>query len=302
MLKQFLLASCCALLTSCATMPTESIDHVSLAAVEERVKCEIGAAFLKLKDDRRFPDLSTWAAGLTLTLAVDSTGGVTPSTSLTGPFGSVSPLDVSLGASLNAKRTALLNVYVAFVEAATHTCPPTSPILLEGQLGLGDWIVRVFEAQYLVDQNSTLHSGFNNDKSIGYTMEFLVTLTAGVTPNFILANATNTKVTFGLDSKSTNSVDIAMVQMDPADFRKRFTEVLIKGKTEMRPNPEFGKFTADEARSKNIKEFIPVQVTPDRIERRPAGVEARIGFATRLKLDQVLQQLNSKILIQSLRR
>lgn len=133
-------------------------------------------------------------------------------------------------------------------------------------------------------------------------MEFLVTLTAGVTPNFVLANATSTKVAFGLDSKSTNSVDIAMVQMDPADFRKRFTEVLIKGKTEMRPNPEFGKFTADEARSKNIKKFIPVQVTPDRIERRPAGVEARIGFATKLKLDQVLQQLNNKILIQTLRR
>ncbi|MEY9981432.1 MULTISPECIES: hypothetical protein [Bradyrhizobium] len=302
MFKRLLLAPFCALFSSCATMPTEAIDHVSLAAVEERVKCEIGAAFLKLKDDKRFPDLSTWAAGLTLTLAVDSTGGVTPATSLTGPFGSVSPLDVSLGASLNAKRTALLNVYVAFLEAATHACPPPSPILLEGQLGLGDWIVRVFEAQYIVDQNSTLHSGFNSEKSIGYTMEFLITLNAGVTPNFVLTNATNTKVGLGVESKSTNSVDIAMVQMDPADFRKRFTTVVIKGKTEKRPNPEFGKFTADEARAKNIKEFVEVQVTPDRVERRPAGVEARIGIATRFKLDQVLQQLNNKILIQSLRR
>jgi hypothetical protein len=266
------------------------------------VVADEAAAFLKLKDDGRFLDLGTWAAGLTLTLSVDSTGGVAPSTSLTGPFGSVSPLDVGLGASLNAKRTALLNVYVAFIEAATHTCPPTSPILIEGQLGLGDWIVRVFEAQYIVDQNSTLHSSFDKDKSIGYTMEFLVTLNAGVTPNFVLTNATNTKAVFSLEAKSTNSVDIAMVQMDPADFRKRFTKVLIKGKTEQRPNPEFGKFTADEARARNIPETIPVQVTPDRIERRPAGVEVRIGSGTKGRLDQVLQQLNNKILIQTLRR
>lgn len=302
MIKRISLAPLCALLASCATMPIESVDHVSLAAVEERVKCEIGAAFLKLKDDPRFPDLSTWAAGLTLTLSVDSTGGVTPSTSLTGPFGSVSPLDVSLAASVNAKRTALLNVYVAFIEAGGHACPPPSPILIEGQLGLGDWIVRVFEAQYIVDQKSTLHSGFDKDKSIGYTMDFLITLTAGVTPNFVVTSATNTKVGFSFDSKSTNSVDIAMVQMDPADFRQRFKTVVVKGKTEMRPNPEFGKFTADVAKAKNIKEFVPVQVTPDRIEKRPAGVEARIGFATKLKLDQVLIQLNNKVLIQSLRR
>lgn len=301
MIKRTSTVAFCAFLGACATMPTEAVDHVSLAAVEERVKCEIGQAYLKLKDDRRYPDLSTWAAGLTLTLSVDSTGGVAASSSLTGPFGSVSPLDLSLGASLNAKRTALVNVYVAFIEAANHSCPPASPILLEGQLGLGEWIVRVFEAQYIVDQNSGLRSGFNNDKSIGYTMEFLVTLGAGATPNFVLTSATNTKSAFALEAKSTNSVDIAMVEMDPSDFKKRFKVVRIPGRKEERPNPEYENLRPDVAQGQGVPKTITVQ-TPDRFEKREVGVTARLGPGTKVRLDQVLQQLNNKILIQTLRR
>jgi len=294
-------AMCCVFLGGCATMPTEAVDHVSLAAVEERVKCEIGYAYRKLKEDRRFPDLSTWAAGLTLTLSVDSTGGVAPSTSLTGPFGSISPLDLSLGGSLNAKRTALLNVYVAFVEAANHSCPPPGPILLEGHLGLAEWIVRVFEAQYVVDNNATLHSGFNNEKSIGYTMEFLITLSAGATPNFVLANATNTKVGISLEPKSTHSVDIAMVEMDPSDFRKRFKIVHIPEHTKEIANPEFKELGPDAALKQGVPRTKTITV-PGRTERQAVGVEARVGPVTRFKLDTVLQQLNTKLLIQTLRR
>lgn len=286
-------------------MPTEAIDHVSLAAVEERVKCEIGQAYNTLKADSRFPDLSTWAAGLALTLSVDSTGGVAPSTSLTGPFGIVSPLDLSAGASLNAKRTALLNVYVAFIEAAKHQCPPASPILIEGHLGLGQWIVRVFEAQYQVDQNSKfLRSGFitKDEKSIGYTMEFLVTLNASATPNFIVGSATGTKAAFSLENKSTHSVDIAMVEMDPTDFRKRFHYIRTPDRTIRKSNPAFDKsVAAADPRNRGIPEFIEETVKGG-LEKRSAGVEVRMGFETRRKLDQVLQQLNNKILIQTLRR
>ena len=294
-------AVCCMLLGGCATMPTEAVDHVSLAAVEERVKCEIGQAYLRLKGDQRFPDLGAWAAGLTLTLAVDSTGGAAVSTSLTGPFGSISPLDLSAGASLNAKRTALVNVYVAFIEAANHSCPSASPVLLEGHLGLADWIVRVFEAQYVVDQNSTLRSGFNNEKSIGYTIEFLLALNAAATPNFLITNATNTKSAFTLESKSTHSVDIAMVEMDPSDFKKRFKLVRVPGKEIEVRNPEFDKLGPSVAAEQRVPETI-IKRSPDRLERRQVGVDVRVGSATKFRLDQILQQLNNKILIQTLRR
>lgn len=295
-----LVAACSGLLGGCATLPTEAVDHVSLAAVEERVKCEIGHAYLKLKDDPRFPDLSNWAAGLTLTLSVDSTGGIAPSTSLIGPFGNVGPLDLNLGTSLNAKRTALLNVYVAFVEAANHECPPVSPTLIEGYLGLTEWIVRVFEAQYVVEQKANLRSAFNNEKSIGYTLEFLVTLSAGATPTFVIANTTGFKSAFTLEAKSTHSVDIAMVEMDPADFRKRFKVVRIPGKEIEIDNPALKNLGPDIMKPLNVPAKIK-QRLPDRLERRPAGVDVRVGPGTKIKLDQILLQLNNKILIQSLR-
>jgi hypothetical protein len=290
----------CLSLGGCATFPVEAVDHVSLAAVEERVKCEIGEAYLRLKADRRFPDLSTWAAGVTLTLSVDSTGGIAPSTSLTGPFGSVSPLDLSFGASLNAKRTALMNVYVAFIEAADHPCPPPNS-LLEGHMGLSEWIVRVFEAQYVVEQHSSLRSGFNADKSIGYTIEFLITASAGVTPNIIVANATGTKVGLSLEAKATHSADIAMVQMDEADFKKRFRYVRIPGKEIEIDNPALQNLPPGTLLPLGVPAKIKKRL-PDKIVREAVGVTPSLGIGTKIRLDQVLQQLNNKILIQTLRR
>ncbi|UGY17919.1 hypothetical protein HAP48_0011085 [Bradyrhizobium septentrionale] len=288
-------------LTGCANFPIEAVDQVSLAAVEERVKCEIGEAYRILRADERYPDLSRWAAGLALTLSVDSTGGIVTSSSLTGPFGSISPLELNAGASLNAKRTALLNVYVAFIEAARHPCPPASPILIEGHLGLGQWIVRVFESQYLVNQNSTLQSGFDGEKSIGYNIEFLLTLTAGATPNFLIANATGTKAAFSLEAKSTHSVDIAMVELSPADFAKRFREVRIPGRVIDIENPALKDMSPEMLRESNIPKTIKKRL-PDRVVREPDGVAVKVGVLTRLKLDGILQQLNNKLLIQSLRR
>jgi hypothetical protein len=304
----FAAATCCAIAAGCATLPSEAIDHVSLASVEERVKCEIGKAYVKLRSDpeKRFPDLQTWAAGLTLTLAVDSTGGVTPSTSLIGPFGSVSPLDLSISASLNAKRTALLNVFIAFADAAEHICPPASPILLEGHLGLEEWIVRVFQSQYEVDQKATLRSGFNakDDKSIGYTIEFLITLGAGATPNFIIANTTGSKVGFGVESKSTHSVDIAMAEMDPNDFEKRFKKVVVPGKIVDVPNPladpDFKGIRPLGADADKVPKTIPKRL-PSTTQEKLVTVP-RLGTNTKLRLEGVLQQLNNKLLIQSLRR
>jgi hypothetical protein len=47
-------------------MPIEQLDGVSIVAVQERVKCEIGQAFFTLQGKQGYPDLSKWAAGMTL--------------------------------------------------------------------------------------------------------------------------------------------------------------------------------------------------------------------------------------------
>lgn len=294
-------AFCCAMAAGCATLPTEQADGVSLAAVEERVKCEIGRAYRDLSSDPQFPDLSTWAAGLTLSLAVDSTGSVTPSTSLVGPYGSLSPLDVSAGVSFNAKRTALLNIYTAFAEAARHHCddaPHGQPI--EGQLGLAEWIERVFRDQLEVERraaglgNSGQTAPFNSkDKSIGYSLDFILTIDAGVTPNFIITKGT-AKSAFALDSKSTHSIDIAMLEMSRADFKAKFKTVFVPEVTKPveNPDPDARQFTP----------FIKQVVRPAHTEKRLVGYEHVIGLETKDRLDSVLLQLNNKAIIQSLRR
>ena len=292
-------AFCCSLNAGCATMPVESMDGVSLAAVEERVKCEIGYAYTELSQDNRFPNLSKWAAGLTLSLAVDETGGVTPSTSLLGPFGKISPLDLTATASLNAKRTGLFNIYIAFIEAARHKCDDPRPIPIEGHLGLAEWIIRVFQAQLDVEQRSAelgsnlRGAGFNSkDKSIGYSLDFLLTLSAGATPNFIITNAP-TKAAFSIEAKSTHSVDIAMVEMSDGDFRDHFEIKTIPGKVHKLENPDPDK--------RSLVPFV-FEKEPDKTVRVRTGVDVSLGVDTKLRLNAVLQQLNNKLLIQSLRR
>jgi hypothetical protein len=302
MFRRFLIAAfCCAVTAGCATMPTQSVDHISLAGVEERVKCEIGEAYRELHTREGYPDLDLWAAGITLTLSTDSTGGIAPASSLTGPFGSVSPLDLNFGASLNAKRTALLNVYIAFQEAAKHQCPPTPQSLLENHMGLAEWIVRVFEAQHIVDERSTVQSSFEKDKSIGYSLEFLLTLSGGVTPNFIIANTTGTKFGLTAEAKATNSADIAMAKLAESDFRQRFKIIVRKDPDKTIPNPAYEKLSKDMQTLSNLPKTITIPGARHKVQ-VPDGVEARLGPDTKDKLDQVLHQINDKVLIQTLRR
>jgi hypothetical protein len=296
-------AFCSALTAGCATLPTEHVDQVSGFAVQERVKCELGDAYRRLQSIKGAPDLSKWAAGLTLTLAVDATGGITPSTSLAGPYGSVTPLDLGFGVSGNAKRTALMNVFVSFVEATKHKCPDASPIPIEGGLGLSDWIVRVFTDQIKVNEEARrlgsvlAGSDFDSkDKSIGYSLDFLLTLSASATPNFVIPNATG-KILFGYESKSTHSVDIAMVEMSDAVFKEHFETVVLVPehtvtKRVLKSDPN------------NKTTFLAEEkiVVPAKIKRSYVGKSVDIGDVTRARLDGILLQLNNKVLLQTLRR
>jgi hypothetical protein len=308
MFKQFIAAFCCVMTAGCATMPTQQADGVSLALVESRVKCEIGRAYNELKSRRDeygrhlFPDLRRWTAAVTLSMLVDTTGGIAPSGSATGPFGSLGPLEISAGASLNAKRTALSNVYIAFAEAELHDCRNVPVgILLEGNLGLAEWIIRVFEDQLKVQQAAEANAGLGQtlpfigkDKSIGYSLDFLTTLSAGITPNWAFSGG-SAKAGLSYEAKLTNSLDIAMVEMSEKDFQQIFQPVHIKAVTKQ----------VDEIDSSDpanlVKKQKTVVVRPARTDYRYVG-NTGIGVLTRLKLDNVLQQLNNKLLIQSLRR
>ncbi|OAF06928.1 hypothetical protein [Bradyrhizobium neotropicale] len=237
-------------------------------------------------------------------MLVDTTGGIASSGSAIGPFGSLSPLEITAGASLNAKRTALSNVYTAFAEAALHDCKNVPVgILLEGNLGLAEWIIRVFEDQLKVQQAAEENSRFgqilpftDKDKSIGYTLDFLTTLGAGVTPNWAFSGGT-AKTGFAYEAKLTNSLDIAMVEMAPGDFEKIFQTVHIKAVTKRQVVRE----SDPNDPNRKILTVKTITVRPARTEHRYVG-RTGIGNDTKTKLNIVLQQLNNKLLIQSLRR
>jgi hypothetical protein len=310
-IRLFIAAFCCAMTAGCATMPTQQADGVSLALVETRVKCEIGRAFSYLENqfdssgNHKFPDLKRWTAAVTLSLLVDSTGGISPSGSAIGPFGSLTPLEISGGASLNAKRTALSNVYIAFAEAALHDCRQVPVgILLEGNIGLAEWIIRVFEDQLKVQQDSRANAPFGQtlpfngkDKSIGYSLDFLITLSAGVTPNWVFSGG-SAKAAFSFETKLTHSLDIAMVEMTPEDFAARFKPVrVVKHVTrEIDDGPASNDPEKGFLRKK--KTIVEKRV---QTEFRFVG-RSGLGIETKSNLDVVLQQLNNKLLIQSLRR
>ena len=60
MFKKLLPLLCGAVLTSCATMPTESVDHVSLAAGEDQTE-----AFHAAEIEAPIGSQEVWAAGVT---------------------------------------------------------------------------------------------------------------------------------------------------------------------------------------------------------------------------------------------
>jgi hypothetical protein len=274
-------------------------DHAGRAvrrrlAVQERIKCEIGQAFHAIQGRDGFPDLSRWAAGLTLTLQVDSTGNVAHSASLLGPFGSVTPLDISVGLAHNSKRTALLKIYTSFVEASRHPCPEPGLSPLQGSLGLTEWIVRVFESQRAVElraeelrppEDKLKPAVFESkEKAIGYSLDFALSLGAGITPTFVLSNA-SAKAGISGESKSTNSIDLALVELSEPDFRKEFYKVTIKAHK---------KTVVRRTRAGEVREEINV---PEETVTRSRTVGGGVGPATKSRIDSVIQELQFRTLL-----
>jgi hypothetical protein len=189
-------------MASCVTLPTEQNDGVSITRVADRVKCELGQALIA------HPKLLSWAAAVTLTLELDQSGSVTPGANISGPF-SVGTYGVNLtgGVTGTSLQTSLVTAYfpVWQLEQFAEQCPLTPTMQpLEDTLGLKEWVSRSLDAG---DQEGLVFNDKN--KAIGYTIEFDLELTAGITPGFTFARATGQ---FGLSGsrKTKHTLDIAM--------------------------------------------------------------------------------------------
>ncbi|WP_152104104.1 hypothetical protein [Bradyrhizobium ottawaense] len=191
----FLLAGCVVL------PPTEQYDGISINRVVDRVKCELGAA---LSEE---PILQSWVGVITLTLEVDHTGSVLPSTSLTGPFNAGTyGLDISAGATGKSVQTSLVNVYFPVYEllAFAEACPIAPRNQLEDSLGLHEWVTRTLSLK--TSEGAVFK---DKDKAIGYTLEFDLDLTAGITPGFTFSRVSG-KAGLSINRRTVNTLQIAL--------------------------------------------------------------------------------------------
>jgi hypothetical protein len=203
MIKQFSVAAfCCSVTAGCVTMPTQVNDGISINRVVERVKCELGQAL------HTQPNLDSWVGNITLTLETDQSGSVTPSTTLTGPFG-VGTYGLEIGAGINGKslQTSLvaLNFEVWKLKESASLCPAEPTNQLEDALGLRQWVERTFPLK--VEEAGSFLS---KEKAIGYTLEFDLELTGGVTPSFTLSRVSG-KDGISAARKTLNTLQIALI-------------------------------------------------------------------------------------------
>jgi hypothetical protein len=271
----FIATFCCVTMASCVTMPTQQNDGISIDRVVDRVKCELGKA---LKDNHL---LESWAGVITLTLEVDQTGSVSPSTNLVGPF-NAGTYGLNIGAGVTGKsvQTSLVNIYFAVYELLDFAdrCPIAPQSQLEDSLGLTEWIDRTLALK--TDEGVT----FDKDKAIGYTLEFDLDLTAGVTPGFTFTRVNGT-VGLSVDHKTVNTLEIALADANIKPPKRVATLVRVPPPTgEIKPAE--APLIGDDHKQPAPQSYV--------YEKRVTRRGTRVGDDTKKRLDVIIQQLQLK--------
>lgn len=266
----------CAMTAGCVTMPTEQNDGISINRVVDRVKCELGKA---LKDNSL---LESWVGVITLTLEVDQTGSVLPSTNLVGPFNAGTyGLNIGAGATGKSVQTSLVNVYFPVYELLdfAERCPIAPTSQLEDSLGLKEWVNRTL----------TLRSGEDatfkdKDKAIGYTLEFDLDLTAGITPGFTFTRVNGT-VGLSFDHKTVHTLEIALAD---ADIKPpRLVPIMVRVAKPKAVAPAEAPFVRDEPKQSETQTYTYEK----RYVTKPG---TKVGEDAKKRLDTIIQQLQLK--------
>jgi hypothetical protein len=254
-------------------------DGISINRVVDRVKCELGRA---LQDNSA---LQSWAGVITLTLEVDQTGSVVPTSNLIGPF-NAGTYGLNIGAGVTGKsvQTSLVNVYFPVYQllAFADACPIAPKNQLEDSLGLHEWVERT-----LVLKRDEGAMFTDKDKAIGYTLEFDLDLTAGVTPGFTFTRVSGS-TGLSVDRKTVNTLEIGLA--DAGIKPPGRVAVLVRVPVKPPPGtaaPAEAAPTGDETKKPEAPSF--------RYEKRYVSRPGtRVTDDTKKRLDVIIQQLQLK--------
>lgn len=264
----------CAMAAGCVTIQTQPTDGISINKVVERVKCELGQAVSANKD------LLSWAGVITLTLEVDQTGSVAPSATLVGPVGAgLYGVDFGGGVSGKSIQTSLVNVYFPVYELAelAGRCPLDPQHPLEDRLGLREWVDRALELK----SSGGLFK--DKDKAIGYTVEFDLEISAGVTPSFTFARISE-RTGVSASRKHVNTLEVAL-----ADANLKPPHVTIIRQKVATPPEKKGSSPMFDGQAP-----VAGESRQDTVERRVSRGGTPLSARDKDRLDTIIRQLQLK--------
>jgi hypothetical protein len=271
-IRSFLVTLCGVAVCGCATRPIQENDGVPIAAVTRRVQCEVALATQELGTPE-----GGWATSMNLTLKVDTHGNVAPSVTALGIYHSgVYAVNVHGGLTGKTIRTALINLTMAITKEDIDECQETSLHYLAGDLGLRDWIQRAVS-------NDAEGYKFKSEKGIGYTLEFEIEASIGVSP-ILRFEHSERSLGVGLGQKRIHSLDLALVPIPPIPMPSRPVPSQIK---KPKPTDEMARpmRSPETAREGSAPQpTAPRRAAPQRTRNIPDDVRRR--------LNTILQDLN----------
>jgi hypothetical protein len=173
--------------SGCTTVPPlpKEAGNIPISDVVDRIKCEV--------HDAGHEEWKDWKAGVDLTLIVNTQSGITPGVSFINPLvqavdkarGTFSQsFSLAAGGTLNGlvTRTDTVSFDIDFAQDYTTKCDKGIGGIT-GELGLSEWLHSVSGIK-----EKGVKYNFNNPKSFGHTVDFIVTMNAGVTPSWSLVH------------------------------------------------------------------------------------------------------------------
>jgi hypothetical protein len=166
------------------------------------------------RGNKQYDWIVNYVAKATLTLQVNSDGGVSPELSLIGPFNNGTfSFGVGGGITGQANRIATYGFIIDFKSAAKFDwCleeqPPGHPPL-QGDLGFREWFTKVLLSH---DKNDP----FPRPDSLSHRLEFIWDGNVRITPAYVLARSKGNAL-LGAHRRDLHSLDIALIYRDPKD-------------------------------------------------------------------------------------
>lgn len=262
-------------------------DEVQVSAIIDKIECELKDAYKKHVGAQ--PVLARWSASFTLDLQRDTAAGVGPKLGYSVPT-STGAFQLDAGAGVSGKKARTLNftrTIKALGALSTYECkdaPRTG--VFTGSLGIEEAF-----ADFLGGADKGDKVG--PPEEVGYTIEFDVKYSAGVTPTFIFTRITGLGAEFSASVEKRNKLTFAFADNPPPD------------------NSPLRVFVTNWEQGRNVTAVDPARPASQRLRKTGSGgagqrgqpgsrerlYSGQVSPETRQRLDSILMRMN----LQSLR-